>query len=364
MDEFYMKLALDLAKKGSGKVSPNPMVGVVIVKDNKIIGQGYHEEYGKNHAEVNSIQSATESVEGSTMYVTLEPCSHFGKTPPCVNMIIESKFKKVVIASIDPNIVVSGNGIKKLQEAGIEVSVGVLDKENKNLNEVFMKYIVEKQPFVIMKTAMSLDGKIATYTGNSKYISCEESRKEVHNLRNIVTGIMVGVNTVIKDDPMLTCRIPGGKNPIRIIVDSNLRTPINSNLIKTAKEVDTIIVTTKNTDHELIKIIEDKGVKVVVAKLKDNKVDLKDMMIELGKLNIDSILLEGGSSLNFSALEENIVDKVQVYIAPKIIGGKDAKTPVEGTGIDKLEDSFKLKDIEVKLINKDVFIEGYIKGER
>ncbi|MGL5751243.1 MAG: bifunctional diaminohydroxyphosphoribosylaminopyrimidine deaminase/5-amino-6-(5-phosphoribosylamino)uracil reductase RibD [Paraclostridium sp.] len=360
MDEFYMNVALSLAKKGMGRVNPNPLVGAVIVKGNKIIGEGYHEEYGKNHAEVNAINSSTESVEGATMYVTLEPCSHFGKTPPCVDKIIESKVKRVVIASIDHNELVGGNGIKKLQQAGIEVSVGILDKENKKLNEVFIKYIVKKQPFVIMKTAMSLDGKIATYTGNSKYISCEESRKEVQNLRNIVSGIMVGVDTVIKDDPMLTCRIPNGKNPIRIVVDSSLRTPINSNLIKTAKEVPTIIVTTDKAKEITIKAIADKGVKVIITKSKDNKVDLKDMMIKLGELKIDSILLEGGASLNFSALKENIVDKVQVYIAPKIIGGKDAKTSVEGIGVNKLEEAFKLRDMETRMIGKDIFIEGYI----
>lgn len=358
-----MNIALRLAEKGRGKVNPNPMVGAVIVKDNNIIGQGYHEEYGRNHAEVNAINSSTESVEGATMYVTLEPCSHFGKTPPCVNKIIESNIKRVVIASLDPNKLVSGNGIKKLKQAGIDVSVGVLDEENKKLNEVFMKYIAKKEPFTIMKIAMSLDGKIATYTGNSKYISCEESRREVHNLRNIVSGIMVGVETVIKDNPLLTCRIPNGKNPIRIVVDSNLRIPIDSNLIQTAYEVPTIIVTTENAKNEAIKILEDKSVKVIIAKSKNNKVDLKDTMIKLGQLNIDSVLLEGGATLNFSALNENIVDKVQVYLAPKIIGGKDAKTSVEGKGIAKLEDAFKLVDLETKMIGKDIFIEGYVKGD-
>lgn len=354
-----MKLALDLAKKGIGLVNPNPMVGAVIVKDNKIIGKGYHEKYGQNHAEVNAIKSATESIEGSTMYVTLEPCSHYGNTPPCVDRIIKNKISKVVIASHDPNPLVSGRGIKKLRENGIEVVTGILDDENKRLNEVFMKYIIEKIPFVVMKIAMSLDGKICTASGHSKWISCDKSREEVHKLRGNLSAILVGVNTVIKDNPKLTCRIEGGKNPIRIITDSTLRIPLESNVIND-NQSRTIIVTTDRADYKKAEELKDRGIELLFTNSKENRVDLKDMIRKLGELKIDSILLEGGSQLNFSALNEGIVDKVQFYIAPKIIGGVNSKTPIEGLGIDKLSDCFKLKNMITSNIGEDVLIEGYI----
>lgn len=354
-----MKLALDLAKKGIGLVNPNPMVGAVIVKDNKIIGKGYHEKYGQNHAEVNAIKSATESIEGSTMYVTLEPCSHYGNTPPCVDRIIKNKISKVVIASHDPNPLVSGRGIKKLRENGIEVVTGILDDENKRLNEVFMKYIIEKIPFVVMKIAMSLDGKICTASGHSKWISCDKSREEVHKLRGNLSAILVGVNTVIKDNPKLTCRIEGGKNPIRIITDSTLRIPLESNVIND-NQSRTIIVTTDRADYKKAEELKSRGIELLFTNSKENRVDLKDMIRKLGELKIDSILLEGGSQLNFSALNEGIVDKVQFYIAPKIIGGVNSKTPIEGLGIDKLSDCFKLKNMITSNIGEDVLIEGYI----
>lgn len=354
-----MKLALDLAKKGIGLVNPNPMVGAVIVKDNKIIGKGYHEKYGQNHAEVNAIKSATESIEGSTMYVTLEPCSHYGNTPPCVDRIIKNKISKVVIASHDPNPLVSGRGIKKLRENGIEVVTGILDDENKRLNEVFMKYIIEKIPFVVMKIAMSLDGKICTASGHSKWISCDKSREEVHKLRGNLSAILVGVNTVIKDNPKLTCRIEGGKNPIRIITDSTLRIPLESNVIND-NQSRTIIVTTDRADYKKAEELKSRGIELLFTNSKENRVDLKDMIRKLGELKIDSILLEGGSQLNFSALNEGIVDKVQFYIAPKIIGGVNSKTPIGGLGIDKLSDCFKLKNMITSNIGEDVLIEGYI----
>lgn len=362
MESFYMNLALDLAKQGKGRVNPNPMVGAVIVKDNKIIGQGYHEKCGENHAEINALNNTHENLEGATMYVTLEPCSHYGKTPPCVDKIIESKISKVVIASLDPNPLVSGIGVKKLKDAGIKVKVGVLDVENKKLNEVFMKYIVSKKPFVVMKSAMSLDGKIATASGESKWISGEDSREEVHKLRHELMGILVGVDTIIKDNPQLTCRLENRKNPIRIVVDSTLRIPINSNVVTQIDEARTIIVTTENACKEKINKLKSNGVEVIIASINDNRVDLNNMMEKLGELKIDSILLEGGSSLNFSALQQNIVDKIQIYIAPKLIGGTNSKTPVGGSGIDLLQDAFKVKDITLKTIGEDILVEGYLKG--
>lgn len=362
-----MKLALELAKKGIGKVHPNPMVGAVIVKDGKILGQGYHKKCGEGHAEVNAFKDAeekNENVEGAEMYVTLEPCSHFGKTPPCADKIIEKKISKVFIGTLDPNPLVAGRGVKKLKDAGIYVEYGILESECYKLNEVFMKYIVKKEPFVVMKTGMSLDGKIATYSGESKWITEEKSRENVHNLRNELTGIMVGINTVLKDNPQLTCRVNGGRNPIRIIVDSTLKIPIDCKIVNTAKEVETIIATTDKANLDKINSLEDKGVKIIVVPSKNGKVNLKELMIALGNLKIDSILLEGGGTLNFSALEEGIVDKVKIYIAPKIIGGKDSKTPIEGKGIDNLKDAFKITNLSVSTIGEDILVEGYVeKGD-
>lgn len=362
MNEQYMEIALELAKKGEGKVSPNPMVGAVIVKNGNIIGRGYHMKYKEKHAEINAIDSTNESIENSTMYVTLEPCSHYGNTPPCVDRIIESKISKVVIGSLDPNPLVSGNGVKKLRENNIEVVTGVLEDKCKRLNEVFMKFIIKKRPFVIMKCAMSIDGKISTKDGESKWISCEESRLEVHKLRGLVKGIMVGVDTVVKDDPLLTCRIAGYSSPTRIVVDSKLRIPIHSKVIKDTT-TKTIIATTSKANRDKLKEIEAMGVRILICKEQDSRVDINDLMEKIGELSIDSVLLEGGATLNYSALESNIVDKIHMYIAPKIIGGNESKTPVGGIGIDILSDAYKLINLNTKTIGNDIFIEGYIDKE-
>ena len=360
MDKYFMEIALDLAKKGKGKVNPNPLVGAVIVKDGKIIGKGYHEKYGQAHAEINAFNNAKEDVTGATMYVTLEPCSHYGKTPPCADKIIENRISRVVIGMIDPNPLVAGDGIRKLQEAGIDVTVGILEEQCKKINEVFIKYITEKKPFVVLKAAMSLDGKIATSQGESRWITGENARKEVHYLRNELTAIMVGIDTVIKDDPQLTCRIPGGRNPIRIIVDSNLRIPKNSKILESAKKIKTIIATTKNVDEEKCKYLNDKGVEIIKTTSVCEKVNLKELMIKLGDLKVDSILLEGGAILNYSALDSEIVDKILVYIAPKIIGGSKAKTPVGGVGITELKDAFRIRDLSTSMVGEDILLEGYI----
>lgn len=359
MDEKYMKLAIELAKKGKGQVNPNPLVGAVIVKENRIIGQGYHEKYGHFHAEVNAFNNVSESPIGSTLYVTLEPCSHYGKTPPCVDKIIENQISKVVIGCLDPNPLVSGRGVKKLQEAGIEVVTGVLETECRRLNEVFMNYIVNQTPFVVLKTAMTLDGKIATVTGESQWISGESSRKQVHQLRHEMSAIMVGIETVIHDDPLLTCRLEGGRHPIRIIVDSQLRIPLQAKVI-TNQEAKTIIATTELASDAKINVLKEQGIDVLIIPIKNSRVDLEQLMIELGKLGIDGILLEGGSTLNFSALEASIVDKVQFYIAPKLLGGQTSKTPIEGNGISSLADVIKVEEMSVQIIGEDVLIEGYV----
>jgi diaminohydroxyphosphoribosylaminopyrimidine deaminase / 5-amino-6-(5-phosphoribosylamino)uracil reductase len=361
LDEKYMRMAIELAKKGVGKVNPNPMVGAVIVKDEKVIGEGYHEEYGKAHAEVNAFSSLIEESKGATLYVTLEPCSHYGKTPPCVDKIIENKIAKVVVGALDPNPLVAGRGIKKLKDAGIDVVTSVLEEECKKVNEVFMKYIVEKKPFVVLKTAMTLDGKISTSSGESKWITNEKSRKEVHKLRNKLSAIMVGVNTVIKDNPELTCRLEGGRNPIRIIVDSALRIPMESKVV-IDKLAGTIVATTELANKDRVLDLKKLGVEVIIIKAKNERVDLQSLMVELGKLNIDSILLEGGSTLSFSALEDKIVDKIQAYIAPKIIGGEKSKTPVGGKGIEKLSNAIMLENMKVISVGRDLLIEGYLKG--
>lgn len=359
MYEKYMRRVFELAKKGEGFVNPNPMVGCVIVKNGEIIAEGFHERYGGFHAERNALLNANErniDVEGATLYVNLEPCCHYGKTPPCTEIIIKNKIKKVVIGSYDSNPLVAGKGVKKLRDAGIQVETGILDKENKQLNYVFFNYIKTKKPYVNIKYAMTLDGKIATKTFDSKWITNELSRKNVHLLRHKYSSIMVGINTVLKDNPLLTCRVEGLKNPTRIICDTNLKIPLDCNIVNTSEEILTYIATCSK-DKEKICRLEKKGCIVLPVDLKHGKVDLNKLVEKLGILGIDSILIEGGATLNFSALESNIVDKVTVYIGPKIFGGKDALTAVEGDGIEKVKEAFNLKLINVNNYNQDICLE-------
>ena len=358
-DEKYMKRALDIALKGCGFVNPNPMVGAVIVKDNEIIGEGYHEEYGMFHGERNALKNCKKSPKGGTIYVTLEPCCHYGKTPPCTEAIIEAGISKVVIGSIDPNPLVGGKGIEILRNNGIEVIEGILKDECDKLNEVFFHYIKNKTPYVVMKYAMTMDGKIATYTNKSKWITGEASRKKVHEDRHKYSGIMVGVGTVLIDDPMLNCRIENCKNPIRIICDTNLITPLDCKIVNTAKEIPTIIATSE-TNKEKQKMYIDKGCKIIVVNKNNNHIDLKELMILLGQEKIDSILLEGGGSLNWSALNSGIVNKVQTYISPKIFGGINAKSPVAGIGVDSPQNSFYLKNTKIIKIEEDILIESEV----
>lgn len=365
IDEQYMKKALLLAREAEGSTSPNPMVGAVIVKNSKVIGMGYHKKAGEPHAEINAINSATESVEGATIYVNLEPCSHYGKTPPCADKIIEKKLGRVVVGMLDPNPKVAGSGVEKLRLAGIPVLTGVLEEESMKLNEVFIKFISTGKPFVHMKAAMSADGKIATVAGKSRWISCEESRKETHGLRGRYSGIMVGVQTVIADDPELTCRNNQGRNPLRIIVDSTLRIPLQARVLMQQDAAPTLIATTGRADKKKLKKLTEMGIQILVIPEKKNRVDLELLMKELGKREVDSILLEGGASLNYAALEAGIVDKVSIYIAPIIIGGFAAPSPVGGEGVADLDLVYRLRDINMKSIGSDYRIEGYIeKGEK
>ncbi|ABR47235.1 riboflavin biosynthesis protein RibD [Alkaliphilus metalliredigens QYMF] len=366
MHNQYMRKAIELAKKGTGHTNPNPLVGAVIVKNNKVIGEGYHHYYGGPHAEVDAFNNATEDVKGATMYVTLEPCSHYGKTPPCAKAIVEKGIAQVVIAMRDPNPLVAGNGIGILRESGIEVISEVLESEAKNLNEIFVKYITTEMPFCILKTAMTLDGKIATATGDSKWITNEESRQYVHEIRHQVSSIMVGIGTVLVDDPQLTTRLHNqeGSDPIRVIVDTEAKTPLWAQVLQLSSKVRTIIATTEKADPNKIKALEEKGAEVIIIPLKNNQVDLKCLIQQLGAKGIDSVLIEGGATLNDSALQEGIVDKVVSFIAPKIVGGAKAKTPVGGDGIKYMKDAIQLTDIQVRKFGQDIMIEGYLgKGE-
>jgi diaminohydroxyphosphoribosylaminopyrimidine deaminase / 5-amino-6-(5-phosphoribosylamino)uracil reductase len=361
-DIYYMNRVLELARLGEGRTSPNPLVGAVIVKDGRIIGEGYHGYYGGNHAEVEAINSAKESVKGSTIYVNLEPCSHFGKTPPCAKRLVEEGFRKVVVSILDPNPKVAGRGIEILKENGIEVEVGLLEKEARELNEVFIKYITKGIPYIYLKYAMTLDGKIASCTGDAKWISNEKSRQEVHKLRNKVSGIMVGIGTILADDPSLNTRLVEGnsKDPIRIIVDSNCRIPSIAKVLHLDSDAKTIVVITKYADLLKIAEIEAVGAEVLMIDDKDGRVDLKSLMRVLGNRGLDSILIEGGGELSYSALEEELIDKVQVYIAPKIIGGSKAPTPVAGKGISLMKDAIELYDLKRKILDEDILIEGYV----
>ncbi|GAA0225535.1 bifunctional diaminohydroxyphosphoribosylaminopyrimidine deaminase/5-amino-6-(5-phosphoribosylamino)uracil reductase RibD [Metaclostridioides mangenotii] len=355
-DLFYMKKALELAKKGAGKVSPNPMVGAVIVKDSEIIGSGYHKEYGGLHAEVNAISSCSNDLYGSTIYVTLEPCCHYGNTPPCTDAIIKSGIKRVVVGSVDNNPLVNGQGIEKLQKHGIKVELGVLREKCDELNEVFFYSNRVHKPFVVMKYGMTVDGKIATVTGESKWITTEKSRENVHKTRNDLSAIMVGIGTVLKDNPLLTCRTLDGKNPIRIICDSQLKLPISSDIVKTAKDIKTVVATTSE-DQNKRQILENLGVEIVTVPKLNERLDLNDLMKKLWDLKIDSILLEGGSTLNYSALESGLVDRLHVYIAPKIFGGSRSISAIGGEGVSDIENAFKLKYRKTTMFDEDILIE-------
>lgn len=349
---LYMERAIALAQKGEGAVNPNPLVGAVIVKEGRIIGEGYHQQYGGPHAEVNAFNHATEDVEGAEMFVTLEPCAHYGKTPPCALKIIEKKIKKVYVAKTDPNPLVNMKGIKMLEEAGIEVEVGLLKEKVEEQNEVFLSYIENRFPYVALKYAMTLDGKIATKTKDSKWITNEESRAFVHTLRNKYMAILVGVNTVIDDDPKLNTRFEGGRNPIRIILDPHLRTPKDAYVVKTAKEQATWIVTTKEDVS-----YSELGVRLIVME----SINLHALLKQLGEERVDSILVEGGAFTHGQFIESGLVHKVYAFIAPKIIGGSKAPTPIGGEGFAKMSEALRLKDIKLRTFKDDILIEGRIK---
>ncbi|MDE5764239.1 MAG: bifunctional diaminohydroxyphosphoribosylaminopyrimidine deaminase/5-amino-6-(5-phosphoribosylamino)uracil reductase RibD [Ruminococcus sp.] len=362
--EEYMKTALELAGKAVGFTSPNPMVGAVIVKNGKIIGKGFHKKYGGLHAEREAFSycdSMGIDCSGADMYVTLEPCCHYGKTPPCTEAVIKHGIKRVFIGSSDPNPLVSGKGTKILREHGIEVTEGILKDECNALNEIFFHYITTGMPFVTMKYAMTMDGKIACYTGESKWITGEQARINVQRERLRHSAIMAGIGTVIADNPMLTCRLENGRNPVRIICDTHLRIPADCNIVRTAGEIPTIIASCSD-DKEKISFLENKGCMVLNIPEKDGHINLNILAERIGSMKIDSILLEGGGELNWSMLNAGLVNKVQAYIAPKIFGGNGAKSPVSGIGAPAPSDAFILTDMKIRNIGEDILIESRVKN--
>lgn len=362
-EEKYMRRALELSLKAMGYTSPNPMVGCVIVKNGKIIGEGYHERYGELHAERNALANCEESPEGATLYVTLEPCCHYGKTPPCTEAIIENKIKKVVIACLDPNPLVAGKGCGILKGCGIEIVTGILEKECRRANEVFMHYIQTNMPFIATKYAMTLDGKIASYTGDSKWVTGEAAREHVQGLRKRYKGIMAGIGTVLADDPLLNCRLENGIDPVRIICDSKMQIPLESQIVKTAKEIPTIVAACRQYENqEKLAALQEKNIEVIFSE--GEKIDLNWLLLVLGQKKIDSILVEGGGKLHASFLEKGLMNRVYAYIAPKLIGGSDALSPIEGIGIEKMEHANKLDEVEIEQLGQDILITGVLKSNK
>lgn len=367
-EEQFMKRAIELAKQGAGWTAPNPLVGAVVVKNGRVIGEGYHRKYGELHAERNALAACTEDPAGATLYVTLEPCCHYGKTPPCTEIIIEKKIAKVVIGSRDPNPKVAGKGARILREHGIEVVEDYMREACDALNPVFFHYITTKTPYVVLKFAMTLDGKIATRTGASKWITGEAARNHVHQLRGRYAGILAGIGTVLADDPMLNCRIDGAHQPLRIILDSHLRIPMGSRLVRSAKEYPLLIVCNESIrDREegtnRIQKLEEAGAKVWTLPEKNGHPDLNVLMQRLGEEKIDSVLIEGGGTVNEAALKAHIVHHVYAYIAPKIFGGEDAKTPVEGSGIRLPQECANLRLAKITVLLNDMLLEYDVEGE-
>ncbi len=360
-DEAFMREALRIARNAEGRTSPNPLVGAVIVSKGRIIAEGWHREAGTSHAEIHALEMAGELARGATLYVTLEPCAHYGRTGPCAKAVAEAGISRVVIGMEDPNPLVSGKGIDILKSAGIEVECGVLEEECRGLNRTFLKWITTGRPFVALKTAMTLDGKIATAAGKSQWITNEASRRRVHELRDCFDGILVGIGTVLADNPSLTTRLPDGtgKNPVRIVVDSMGRTPLDSKLLRD-KLAPTIIAVTEMAPEKRIEALRGEGAEILVSG-SGPRVDFSLLMKQLGERDLLSVLVEGGGSVNFSMLKEGLVDQVFAFIAPKLVGGAEALSPVEGEGFGELSEAVELENITVEMIEGDLLLTGYVK---
>ncbi len=350
----YMELAIKFAEKGRGLTSPNPMVGCVIVKRGRVVGKSFHRKAGEEHAEILAIRDAGKKVANSTMYVNLEPCSHWGRTPPCTERIVEACVREVIIGMEDPNPLV--DGFRELKFRGLKTKIGILEKEAKKLNEAYIKYMKTKMPFVTIKVAMSIDGRIATASGDSKYITSKEARAYVHQLRTEVDAVMVGLNTVVRDNPELTPRLVKGKDPMKIVVDSKLKIPKSCNLMKDPAKL--IIATTGKASKNDIKKMQQKGVNVITAKSKNGMVNLQELMKQLGKHEITSVMIEGGSELNSTAIKAGVVDKMLIFTAPKIIG--NGLGAIGNLGIKKIDKAINLKNPVCRRIGKDMLVEGYL----
>lgn len=360
IDNKYMKIALRLARKAQGLTHPNPAVGAVIVKGKKIVGKGYHKKCGLPHAEINALRQAGKLARGATMYVTLEPCDHYGRTSPCTEAIIKSGIRDVIIAMKDPNPITNGRGIRKLNKNGIGTKVGVLKEEAVRINRPFIKSVTEKVPYVTVKVAESIDGKIAAKTGDSKWISGEDSRRYVHELRGRVDAVMVGANTAVMDDPLLLSRIKNARQPIRIVVDSQLRMPLSARLFSTINKSPVIVATGKGVSLRRAALYEAKGAKVIFISVKNGMLDLRELLKALLEMGIIEVLVEGGGELVASLVERRLVDRFLFFIAPKIIGGRDAVTAVEGSGIDSIKEAVALKNVSIKKFKKDILIEAEV----
>ena len=367
MDEThiaFMQRALDLARQAKGRTSPNPLVGAVIVKDGKVIGEGYHKKAGTAHAEVHALNAAGENAKGATLYTNLEPCCHWGRTPPCTEALIHAGITHVYIAEVDPNPSVAGKGVQQLQNAGINVHVGICEQEASDLNEVHRKYIQTGKPFVILKTAMSLDGKIATASGESQWITSEASRQYGHEIRDVVDAILVGRGTVERDNPSLTTRLHDrkGQDATRIVLDSHGKTCTDARIFNAESEADVIIAATAEAPPENVNGLEKAGAEVIIVPASHgNQVCFKSLMKILGKREITSVLIEGGGEINASAIAAGVVDKVMCFVAPKLIGGQNAPGPIGGIGIRSLADAVNLQRINITpMPEHDILIEGYL----
>ena len=356
----YMDMAIEIAKKGRGYVNPNPMVGAIIVKNGMVVGKGYHRVFGKTHAEINALARAGTKANGAVMYVTLEPCSCFGKTPPCTRAIIKAGIKKVVIAAIDPNPLNNGKGVKELKRNGIKVELGLLEKEARELNEKFFTYHKKKSPFISVKCAMTMDGKIATVTGASKWITSKKARNYGHLLRHEHDAVLAGINTIKTDNPKLTARLSCAmRKPVIVIVDSRLSISLQANVLKNAKKNTVILATTKRASLKKKNLLSSRGVEVLTVASKNGRVCLPEVVKKLAKMGITSIMVEGGGEIIYSFLHERLADKVYFFYAPKILGGRTAPTSVEGDGLKDINKAVKIKDISCSKIGEDILIAGY-----
>lgn len=360
-DNRLMEEALALARRAAGRTSPNPLVGAVVVADGAVIGRGYHARAGEAHAETIALTQAGKRAEGATVYVTLEPCAHVGRTGPCTESLIAAGVRRVVVAMIDPDVKVNGKGVARLREAGIDVEVGLLEEQARRLNEFYVKHRTTGLPFVTLKWAMSLDGKIAAHRGAEFPISGEAVRPFAHRLRNVYDAVLVGVQTVLADDPQLTCRIPGGRNPLRVVLDSHLRTPMNARVVMSPAEAPTLIVTTRAAPPDRIEALRRAGVEVLVQDHGGERVRFRPLLEELGRRGLLSLLIEGGGTVNASALADGVVDKVIACIAPRLIGGAHAPTPVDGPGLVDVGGAVTLRECRViERLGEDLVVEGYV----